>query len=178
MGVPLAPSFCYDAVSILGLGEASSELLPDPAPGEVVIRVGAWSLKELRNCEIVVRKNLMWEHNTWYDRYDWGRAKLTPGVYRMRMPIPDSGDKNFAEQQKLLLSGEEVAPVTLAATVFLCHLKETGKDLLANNWTRCAEPLPDELRVELTVLRGRVYASYDWTGYRYGYLWLSSACRI
>lgn len=170
------PSFSYDAVSILGIGEVSSDPLPDPAPGEVVIRVGAWSLKDLRTCETVVRSNLMWD-DTWYDKYDWSSVKLTPGVYRVRMPIPDSNSKNFAEQQKLLLSGEEVTPVALAATVLLCHLKQAGKDLLEDDWTRCAEPLPGELRIGPAVDRGRVYVRSRWGGARSVSLWLSSACR-
>ncbi len=170
------PSFCYDAAAILGLGEASSDPLPDPAPGEVVIRVGAWSLEDLRTCETVVRKNLLWD-DAWYDQYDWSSVKLTPGVYRVRMPIPDSNSKNFAEQQKLLLSGEEVTPVALAATVLLCHLKQTGKDLLEDDWTRCAEPLPDGFRVGLLVAGDRVGVSPTWDDDRNGDLWLASACR-
>lgn len=169
------PSFCYDAIAILGLGEASSDPLPDPAPGEVVIRVGAWSLKDLRTNEMVVRSNLMWD-DTWYDKYDWSGTKLIPGVYRVRLPIPDSNSKNFAEQQKLLISGEEVAPVALAATALLCHLKQAGKDLLDDDWTRCAEALPGERRVALTVYEGRVVVGSDWDDLRYDVLWLAG-CR-
>jgi len=172
----LRPSFCYDAATILGLGKASDEALPDPAPGEVVVRVGAWSLQDLRTCETVVRGNLMWDQG-WYKEYPFSREKLTPGVYRVRLPIPDSNRKNYNEQRKLLLSGEEVTPVALATVALLCHLKQSGKDLLDNDWTRCAEALPDEDRVVLTVRRGRVRVDYYWGGGRDDDLWLSSACR-
>ncbi|MFA6039196.1 MAG: hypothetical protein WCV62_00515 [Candidatus Peribacteraceae bacterium] len=156
----LLPSFSYDAVALLGFGEGGGEPLPEPAPGEVVIRVGAWSLLDLRACETVVRHNLMWDED-WYNEYPFSREKLNPGVYRVRMPVPYSNCKDFAEQKKLLLSGEEVAPVALAAAVLLCHLKQTGKDLLGYGWGRCAEALRGGLRVELAVSRGRVRV-YRW----------------
>lgn len=169
------PSYCYDAASILGLGEASSDPLPDPAPGEVVIRVGAWSLQDLRTCETVVRHNLMWDQD-WYNEYPFPRAKLTPGVYRVRLPIPDSNRKNFTEQKKLLLSGEEVAPVALVAATLLCHLKQAGQDLLNDDWTRCAEALPGEYRVVLRVGGGRVGVGSRWDDRRYDDVWLAG-CR-
>src|SRR5262245_35626101 len=50
---------CYDAASILGLGEASSDPLPDADLGEVVIRVGPFSLHDLRLCQTVRSKKLM-----------------------------------------------------------------------------------------------------------------------
>lgn len=168
------PSFCYDAAPILGLGEASSEPLPDPAPGEVVVRVGAWSLQDLRTCETVVRHNLMWDQD-WYNEYPFSREKLTPGVYRVRLPIPDSNRKNFAEQKKLLRDGEQVAPAALVAVALLCHLKQAGKDLLDNDWTRCAEALPDERRVALDVGGGRVRVDFYWDDHRRGDLWLAGS---
>lgn len=167
-------SLIYDAPSIL-FGEASSEPLPDPAPGEVVIRVGAWSLKGLRSCKTVVGHNLMWDKR-WYDEYPWSREQLTPGVYRVRIAIPGSNLKTFAEQQTLLLPGEEIAPVSLAATVLLCHLKETGDNLLKNDWCRSAEVLPDGGRVAHGVSGGRVFVDYYWADDRDGRLWLAG-CR-
>lgn len=168
------PSFCYDAAPILGLGEASSEPLPDPAPGEVVVRVGAWSLQDLRTCETVVRHNLMLDQD-WYNKYPFSREKLTPGIYRVRLPIPDSNRKNFAEQGKLLLSGEQVAPAALVAVALLCHLKQAGKDLLQSDWTRCAEAIPDGDRVALSVGGGRVHVDFYWHDRRYDDLWLAGS---
>jgi hypothetical protein len=162
----------YDAPPILGLGEVSSDTLPEPGPGEVVIRVGAWSLQDLRSCEIVVRDNLMWDQG-WYDKYPFSREKLTPGVYRVRLPVPDSNGKTLAEQCKLLLPGESAAPVVLAATVLLCHLKQTREDPLNNDGTRCAEALPGVGRVGLDVHEGRMYVSYYWDDRRDESVWLA-----
>lgn len=166
------PSFSYDAVAILGFGEASTEPLPEPAPGEVVIRVGDWSLQDLRDSE--VGKTLMHQQD-WYDTYDWASVKLTSGVYRVRLPVPDSNRKNFSEQRGLLLSGEEVAPAALGAATLLVHLKETGNDLLENDWCRCAEALPVVRHAGLYVDGGRVLVNGNWDGNRIDNLWLSAA---
>ncbi len=100
----------------------------------------------------------MWS-DTWSDEYAWSSVKFTPGVCRLRLPVPDSNSKNFPEQQALLLPSEEATPVALAATTLLCHLNQTGNDLLASDWTHCAEALPGEGRVVLAVgggSRGRL----------------------
>jgi len=166
------PSFSYDAVALLGFGEASKEPLPEPAPGEVVIRVGNWSLQNLRDC--AVGKELMHQQD-WYDEYDCAAAKLTPGVYRVRLPVPDSNRQNFTKQKDLLLPSEEVAPVALGATTLLVHLKETGNDLLDSDWCRCAEALPDAYHAVLGVYGGRVSVDRCWDDHRDDRLWLSAA---
>ena len=167
------PSFSYDAAPILGFGEASTEPLPEPALGEVVIRVGNWSLQDLRDC--TVGKELMHQQN-WYDKCDCMAAKLTPGVHRVRLPVPDSNRKNFTGQKENLLPGEKVAPVALGAATLLVHLKETGNDLLKNDWCRCREAFPGARRVALNVREGRVRV-YDryWDDHRSDSLWLSAA---
>lgn len=165
----------YDAASILGLGPTSNDPLPLPGPDEVVIRVGAWSLMDLRTCATVVVDQLMLE-STWYDRHHWSSVKLTPAIYRVRLFIPDSNRKNLAEQSKLLLSEEDVAPVALAAAVRLCHLKQTGKDLLDRGWTRCAEELLHGDHAILIMNRGRVHLYSYYDGFREDFLWLAG-CR-
>ena len=166
---PIKSSFTYDAVAILGFGEASTEPLPEPAPGEIIIRVGDWSLQDLRDSKI---GNELMHQQDWYDKYD---LAMTEGIYRVRLPVPDSNRKNLTEQKGLLLSDEEVAPVALGASALLVHLKEIGNDLLKNNWCRCEEALPDDSHVELFVRDGRVGVLNRWDGFRNGNLWLSAA---
>ncbi|MGC3971618.1 MAG: hypothetical protein QM775_31020 [Pirellulales bacterium] len=150
----LPPGITYDAAPILGLGAASDEPLPDPGPGEVIVRVGAWSLQDLRT----LRHNLMGDHD-WCKEHPFFHEKLTPGIYRARLPIPDSNWRKFNELKQLLHDGEEVAPAALVATALFC-LKQTGQDLLGTEWARCVEVLPDELRVILNVHWGRVRGSH------------------
>ena len=166
---PIKSSFTYDAVAILGFGEASTEPLPEPAPGEIIIRVGDWSLQDLRDSKI---GNELMHQQDWYDKYD---LAMTEGIYRMRLPVPDSNRKNLTEQKGLLLSDEEVAPVALGASALLVHLKEIGNDLLKNNWCRCEEAFLDDSHVELFVRDGRVGVLSRWDGFRNDNLWLSAA---
>ncbi len=164
--------FSYDAVSILGFGDPSSEPLPDAEEGEIVIRYGGWSLAELRNCPVRER-NVMWEQD-WYDKYPWSTEKLPSGIYRLRVPVPNSNRQTFAEQAKSLPSGEEPAPVVLVATALLAHHLQTGEDLLKNDFTRCKEQTTDDHRVVLYWGGGRLYVGYGWDGPRYDYVFVSS----
>jgi hypothetical protein len=142
----------YDAAPILGLGKRSNDPLPDSVPGQVVIRVGAWSLKDLNG------QGLKWEE--WLDKYDFCHQKLTPGVYRVRPCIPCTTKKNFTEQCECLSRDERVAPIALVAAVLLCHLKQKKKDLLNGGWTRCAELYSDGLRAVLDGGKKLVYVNY------------------
>ncbi len=164
--------FSYDAMSILGFGKASTEPLPEPLPGEVVIRVGDWSLQDLQDC--AVGKELMHQRSL-YAGGDCEKVKLIPGVYRVRLSVPDSNRKNFSEQKGLFVSGEDVAPVALGVATLLVHLKETDNDLLENYWCRCAEALPDGSRAGFYVHEGRVRVLRCWDGFRCDYLYLSAA---
>ncbi|MDA1292497.1 MAG: hypothetical protein O3A81_01835 [bacterium] len=166
------PSFIYDAVAILGFGEVSTEPLPEPAPGEIIIRVGDWSLQDLRDC--TVGKELMLQQD-WYDKYDWSSAKLTAGIYRVRLPVPDSNRKSFAEQKALLLSGEEVAPVALGVSALLVYLKETRNGPLKNNLCRCEEEIPGGSHAGFSVRGGRVDVYNFWDDDTSDRLWLSAA---
>jgi hypothetical protein len=165
------PSYAYDAVSIFGFGPASNEPLPEAEPGEIVIRYGGWSLTEIGI--YMVGRELMHEQD-WYDRYPWSSEKLPPGTYRLRVPVPDSNRKTFAEQERLLPQGEQVAPVVLVATALLAHRLKADEDLLNTAWTRCKEQTADGYRVVLGWVEGRLYVYGNWGDLRHGDLWVSS----
>lgn len=165
--------FRFDAIRLFELGD-SIEPLPDPDPGEVVIRVGEWSLQDLRDNPMVIRGNLM-PAVRWCDVHDWSRKKLIPGVYRLRLPIPGSNGRSLTEQQALFLPGEEVAPVSLVAVATLCRLMQETREPLEGHWFRCAERLasPAGYRVLLGVSEGRVYVRDYWDGLRHENVWLA-----
>ncbi|MCI0457792.1 MAG: hypothetical protein L0Z62_12560 [Gemmataceae bacterium] len=173
---PKAAGITYDAVALLGCEGPSTEPLPDAVPGEIVLRVGAWSLQDLCRIETVARKHLLWVQ-CWYAEEPWSHARLAPGIYRLRMPVPNSNNKTFQEQEALLLPGEEVGTVALAVTALMVHLQETGKDLLRADFCRCAEALRDSRRLHLSVSYGRVYLLNHWDGNRNRCrdLWLAAA---
>ncbi len=171
------PSFSYDAIHILSDYNLKCEPLPKPAPGEVVIRVGSWSLKDLCEFETVMKQRLMADLG-YYKKYPFYRQKLTSGIYRLRMPIPSSCGWNYDQQCKLLLPGEEVAPIALAVAALLCHFKEAGKDLLHIDFARCAGTFLDGSHMALSANMncGLVndYADED----RYHFLWMVGARKI
>ena len=167
-------SLVYDAVHLLGFGPASTEPLPHPARGEIVIRVGDWSLFELRSNPLIMRRKLIDDEpkdaDEEYlleqaDKESFNIKKLTPGVYSLRLPVPESGDKSFDEQQSLLRPDEEVAPVALVATALIVHLMQTGSDLLNGDSCRCKELDFDDLeesgQITLSISKDQLEISKD-----------------
>ena len=169
----ILPVSSYDAVSILGFGNPSEESLPEAKNGEVLLRYGGWSLQELRDCSGVRERKLMWEQD-WYHKYPWSNEKLPSGIYRLRIPVPNSNRRTFAEQQGSLPSGEEPAPVVLVATALLAHRLQTGEDLMKTDYTRCKEQTAGDSRVGLDWGGGRLYVDDRWDGARHDDVWLSS----
>ena len=165
------PGLVYDAVSLLHFGEPSANVLPAANPGEIVLRYGGWSLRELRDkCELMHRQD-------WYDRYRWASENLPSGIYVLRLPIPDSNRKSFDRQKALLLPEEEPASVVLAASALLSVRLAGGQDPLRGDWTRCKEQADVGYRVGLDWYGGCLRVSDYWDGNRYDFLWLAAAQR-
>ncbi len=174
-----ATGIVYDAAAmsrILGITCKCSDPVPEAVDGEVVIYYGGWDLPTLRK-SAAGQKRMVQDKN-WYDDKGW---KAEPGYYRVLLRVPDSNRRNWNEQVNHLKTIDEAwqpTPVTIAATALLVHLAETGNDLLRNDWCRCAEPLPDRLRVGLTVSYNRVRVCHFWDNYSLDDLWLSAARRM
>jgi len=161
----------FDAVALLGFGEVSAERPPEPAPDEVMIRYGGWSLTQLRGSE--VGRRLMWDRD-WYERYDWSGASLPAGLYRLRVPVPDSTGKTFDEQRAMLPDGEEPAPAVLVASALLCLKLQGRPDPLEGGWTRCRERTFADHRVGLDWSGGRLRVNDYWAGDRDPSVWVSA----
>ncbi len=177
--VPRSNGLVYDAAAmsrILGLPCECSDPVPQAAYGEIVVYYGGWDLRTLRLSEAGQKR--MRQDQDWYEKYGW---KAEPGYYGLLLPVPDSNRKNWSAQLQHLTAIDAVwqaAPICIAATALLVHLTETGNDLLKNDWCRCAEALPDDLRAGLTVGDGRVVVSRYWDGGPLGFVWLSAARKI
>jgi len=129
--------YAYDAVAILNL--TCRQHLSSPAPGEIIIRYGGWSLAGLRDNRVVREREFM-KSERWYDEYQWSTERIRCGIYAIRVFVPESQDKTFDQQKGLLQSGEEVSPVCLVATAITAHRFRTGENLLRGNVTvRCKE---------------------------------------
>jgi hypothetical protein len=164
--------YSFDAATLLGIGTGSTDPLPAPVPGEVVLRIpDGLTLQALRDSP--VGKRLMHVQD-WYDKYAWRQVALPAGSYRLRVPVPGSTNKTFAEQQALLPPSEQVAPVVLVAAALLCIRLQSGPDPLQNSWTRCLEQTAGGYRVVLCWLSDRLSVSGFWDGFRDDGLGMSS----
>ena len=166
----LQPGLSLDAPIILGLGP----LIPGNNPGEYVFHYDGWSLQDLR-----MNQNVLMSQETWYDTHPWATEKLPSGIYVLRLPVPDSNRKTFAEQKALLLPEEEPAPIVLAATALLAIRLSGGDDPLRNGWARCKEQNADDGRVVLRWRDGRLLVrSRRRDDRRGGIFWLAAARKI
>jgi hypothetical protein len=162
----------FDVSTVLGIGPPCSDPLPAPeAEHEIVLRIpDGLTLLSLRDSEIGQLFIHRHAREEWYEKYDWCRTALPAGIYRLRIPVPGSYGKSFAEQQAMLPTGEQPAPVVLVAAALLC----LQKDPLQNKFTRCAEPTSLGNHAELTWIDGRLYVNEYWGGSRDNDLFLSS----
>jgi len=156
-------SSVLDAAAILGIGTPSTEPLPPPEEGWIVLRIpDGLTLQALRDSP--AGKERMWAQD-WYDTYPWSTEALPAGDYHLRIPVSGSRRKTFAEQQAMFPPGEEVAPVVLVAAALLCIERQRGPDPLNRSWTRCAEQTAEGHRVVLFWSDGRLGVHDDWVAF-------------
>ena len=164
----------YDATAILGFGERARESIVVGEPGEIVIRYGGWSLKDLFFSSI--GGDLIHDQEFWL-YYPWANQKKPAGIYAMRLPIPDSGEKSFPDQTHLLHGDERAVPVVLGASALLAQHIMGGENHLKGNWTRCREK-SNSGHVALSWYGGRLDVSEHGDDIYRKHLWLSSCRRI
>jgi hypothetical protein len=70
----------YDTVALLGFGDPKP--LPAPKPGQITIRYGGWSLKQLSET-LAGKQYFAYFDESWKDE-DWSKATLPPGEYTYR----------------------------------------------------------------------------------------------
>ena len=166
--IPLLPGLSFDVRDLL------SGSLPVFYPSTVAITVPeGLSPASLRDSP--VGKELV-HQQTWYDTYPWTTQPIAPGVYQLRLPIPDSNRKTFDERKKLLLPGEEAAPLVLVELAMLCLNKAGHTDPLKGGRVRCPEST-GRYRIGLSWYDGRLYIHDIWAGGRYGSVWLAGVRR-
>jgi hypothetical protein len=163
----------FDVSTVLGIGPPCSDPLPAPERvNEIVLRIpDGLTLIGLRDSAI--GQKLM-HRQDWYEQYEWCRQALPAGIYRLRIPVPGSYGKSFAEQQAVLPVGEQPAPVVLVAAAMLCMEKSGQPDPLRGTWTRCAESAAPGGRAALAWVVGRLYVVDGWGEGRYGSVGSSS----
>ena len=133
----MARGFAFDVGAVLGVGKADASPLPEAQEDEIILRIAkGLSLVQLRDSAIG-QKLVAQEY--WYGDYEWANQPVAPGIYRLRVPVPGSFGKGFAEQHALLSEEESPAPIALVAAALLCLKKAGQPDPYGGKWTRCAE---------------------------------------
>lgn len=133
------------------------------------------SLVDLSDLWLVRRKSLMLAQD-WYEQDPWAQRKNSPQHRHLRIPVPDSFNKNFSEQVVLLSPEEEVASVRTVATFLILHFLVTDQRLLADHCVRCSDTDSGGLRVCVGSFdRDGLFVGYDWDGRRPSALGLASA---
>lgn len=170
------PPRVYDPVFLFGFGSETKEELPEAGENEAIITYGGWSFEELWCNTVVVEKNLVWPQD-WSKKYGWSTEKLPSGIYRVRLPIPDSNRKTATQQDGLLLPGE-TGHIVLQATALLAHRLKTGEDLLKGGWLRLPHQTAGDSRAGLLVYGGRLNLCGGFGDIAGGNVWSGGASRI
>ena len=90
----------------------------------------------LRNLPVVRQKKLIYVQD-WYDGYDWANREDAPQERLLRIPVKDSFNLTFPDQEKLLTSDEEVASTRSVAMFLVINALSTGKRLLPDRYVNC-----------------------------------------
>ena len=124
--------YSFDAPRFLGFTKKREDYLPAPEFEEVVLHYGGWNFQELSAIA----------HELECDGSVASAMAVSAGIYRLRIPIPDSEYFRPFERQKHvgLLTGEDVAPAILVATAALCIKRAAILPLSSRHcWIRCEE---------------------------------------
>jgi hypothetical protein len=168
----------YEAKVVCGLlGLPVPEKVPATPPAsddEIIIWSPGLSIQDVRSNPALHDRAVLRDQD-WYDPYTWSRQVVPAGYYAVRVPIRGSNRLSFADQVKLLRSGEIPIPVALAALTWCVHRVQTGEDLFKGDFSRCAELALGGRRVEVSLNGGRLFVYIYWGGLPYDYVWLSSS---
>ncbi len=117
----------YDAIAMFGWGSAYEHPLPQGREGEVVIRYGGWSFRQLLE-NVVVRQHKVMSENRRYSSAKWMDEKLPAGIYYLRQHLERLA-QDWHKQKEIIPSGSIQSPLVLNATAAVAHHLQTGKPL-------------------------------------------------
>lgn len=169
------PDLVFDACSLFG--EVSGDPLIQPALGELVLRVP----KEVSHCSLYqtdIGKRFM-RREKWYHDYPWSNESISPGIYVLRLPVAESGNKTLDKQKELLVDGEEPAPLALVELAMLCLKNAGAPDPLVGNIVRCREIASKKNSgIDLSWHGTRLRVGCNFIHRRHSIIWLASARKV
>lgn len=153
----------------------TEEVLKSCKDTHVLVAVFPMSILDIRG---KVERKLFYSHDdAWYNKQGFAKDKGEVGWQLVRkVPIADSTNKTWNEQQALLSKDEETPKGQVVVYTIIGHFLATGERLFENIYVRCSDLDSDGDRVDVGSFdaEGLHFSSY-WRGGRDGYVGLTAA---
>lgn len=153
----------------------TEEVLKSCKDTHVLVAVFPMSILDIRG---KVERKLFYSHDdAWYNKQAFAEDKGEVGWQLVRkVPIADSTNKTWNEQQALLSKDEETPKAQVVVYTIIGHFLATGERLFENIYVRCSDLDSDGLRVSVGDFDAEGLHVNDWyDGHRRGGLGLSAA---
>ena len=164
-----------DALAVVPFTE---EVLQFSRDTHILVAVFPLSILDIRG---QVERKLFYSHeDAWYNQQASAKDKGKVSWQLVRkVPVADSANKTWSQQQMLLSSDEETPMAQLLVYTIIGHFLVTGKRLFERIYVRCADTdsVGDRVRVVGFDADG-LYIGRDWDGARVSNLGLASARKV
>lgn len=87
--------------------------------------------------------------SSWFGSEKFANEEAVAGHYELYFDYPNSRNKTWDDQQKLLKKGESVPSAAVVAQALIQHFEKTGKRLLPDSWSRTNDIDSDGGRVNV-----------------------------
>lgn len=153
----------------------SEEVLRSSKDTHVLVAVFPLSILDIRG---KAERKLFYSHDdAWYNKQTFAKDKGEVGWQMVRkVPVADSTNKTWNEQQALLSKDEETPKAQVAIYTIIGHFLASGERLFENIYVRCSDLDSDGLRVDVGRFDAKGLGVGDWSdGGRVGSVGLSAA---
>jgi len=153
----------------------TEEVLKSCKDTHVLVAVFPMSILDIRG---KVEHKLFYSHDdAWYNKQAFAKDKGEVGWQSVRnVPIADSTNKTWNEQQVLLSKDEETPKARVMVYTIIGHFLATGERLFENIYVRCSDLDSDGDRIDVGDVDAEGLDVHSWRdGYRYGIIGLSAA---
>lgn len=153
----------------------SEEALAASKDTHVLVAVFPMSILDIRG---KVERKLFYSHDdAWYNKQAFAKDRGEVGWQLVRkVPIADSTNKTWNEQQALLSEDEETPKAQVMVYTIIGHFLVTGERLFENIYVRCSDLVSDGDRVHVGLFGAEgLFVSHYWGGIRRGSLGVSAA---
>lgn len=141
----------------------TEEVLKSVKDTHVLVAVFPMSILDIRG---KVERKLFYSHDdAWYNKQAFAKDKGEVGWQLVRkVPIADSTNKTWNEQQALLSQDEETPKAQVMVYTIIGHFLASGERLFENIYVRCSDLDSGGIRVDVGRFAARGLYVYRWRG--------------